>query len=298
MASPLRDLLRNRARAVEAFLEASLQPAREDAAVPALVRLADAEAHGALAGGKRLRPFLVIEAAALCGERQEAALPAAAAIEMVHSYSLVHDDLPAMDDADTRRGKPSVHKAYDEAIAILAGDGLLTDAFAVLTRPGTYAPEIASRLVYELAIGAGSTGMVGGQMMDLYPGDLCEDEIVGIQRRKTGALIEAAVVMGGIVGRAHDADIDRLRTYAATLGEAFQIVDDILDETASAADLGKPAGADAAMGKATFVSFLGLDGARTRVAALTDAAEAAVAPFGPSSNMLRALARDLADRTH
>lgn len=297
MTTQLRPLLNERAEAVETVMADTLQLTGEDAGVPALQRLRDAMRHGALAGGKRLRPFLLIESAAVCGADPVTAFPAAAAIEMVHSYSLVHDDLPAMDDADTRRGQPSVHKAYDEAIAILAGDGLLTDAFAVLSQPGHYDPDVAARLVYELAVGAGSPGMVGGQMMDIYPGDLSEAEIVGIQRRKTGALIEAAAVMGGIVARADAAGLARLRTYAAALGEAFQIVDDILDETASAAELGKPAGADAAMGKATFVSFLGLEGARTRVADLTGVATEALSPFGDRAEMLKALAVDLAGRT-
>ncbi|MEM9233813.1 MAG: polyprenyl synthetase family protein, partial [Pseudomonadota bacterium] len=248
-------------------------------------------------GGKRLRPFLVIETAALYGVEQDQALPAAAAIEMIHSYSLIHDDLPAMDDADTRRGQPSVHKAYDDAIAILAGDGLLTDAFTVLTASGVYTPDIATALVQELSKGAGSAGMVGGQMMDLYPGELTEAEIAGIQRRKTGALIEAGAVMGGIVGGAADEDLLRLRAYAAALGEAFQVVDDILDVTQSAEQLGKPAGADDEAGKATYVSLLGLKGARERVGVLTARAEAALKPFGEKAGVLKDLARMLAERS-
>lgn len=296
MGQDITELLRLRAQNVVNALDSAVPESGHSE--PALDRLAAARRHGLLAGGKRLRPFLVIEAAGLFGATPEAAMPAAIAIEMVHSYSLIHDDLPAMDDADTRRGKPSVHKAFDEAIAILAGDGLLTDAFAVLTAPGGYPPKVASALVRELALGAGSDGMVGGQMMDLYPGEMTEVQIKGIQRRKTGALIEAAAVMGGLVGEAGESDLAALRAYAAALGEAFQVVDDILDVTQSAEALGKPAGADEEAGKATFVSLLGLEGAKARVEELTRTADEALAPFGERAEVLSALAHQLADRTH
>ncbi|ADM10650.1 putative geranyltranstransferase (farnesyl-diphosphate synthase) [Parvularcula bermudensis HTCC2503] len=295
MSDTLSDYLITRANLVTKSLENRLVINRTES--PALGRLRAAMAHGALGGGKRLRPFLVLEAASIFGADDEAALPAATAIEMVHCYSLIHDDLPAMDDADTRRGRPSVHKAYDEAIAILAGDGLLTDAFALLTEEGTYTAPTACRLVRELALAAGSGGMVGGQMMDLYPDGGDEAAIVGIQRRKTGALIEAAAVMGAIVGAAAPSDEAALRQYAAAVGEAFQVVDDILDETASSAELGKPAGVDGAAGKATFVSLLGLAGARDRVSALTAAALAALAGLGPRADRLRAVAGQLASRS-
>lgn len=263
---------------------------------PALSQLGAAIRHGALNGGKRLRPFLVIEACLLCGGTEEEAMPAACAIEMVHSYSLVHDDLPAMDDADTRRGLPSVHKAFDEAIGILAGDGLLTDAFAVVTEPETYPPQVAAKLVHALAVGAGSAGMVGGQMMDLYPADQSPAQIVGIQQRKTGALIEAAAVMGGVVAQADAKTLSQLSQYAKKIGEAFQIVDDILDETSTEEVLGKPTGADAEAGKATFVAVLGLDGARARVADLTREAKEALSSFGEKAEPLSDLADMLAAR--
>ncbi len=295
MPVDIREKLTNRAAQVEAALGSCLQ--RENAGSEALERLNAAVSYATLGGGKRLRPFLLIESAVLMGAEAEEAIPAACAIEMIHSYSLVHDDLPAMDDADTRRGQPSVHKAYDEAIAILAGDALLTDAFAVLTG-GAYSPEVASRLVHLLAEAAGSSGMVGGQMMDLYPTGLTEDEIIGIQERKTGALIEGAAMMGGVVGRASDEQLQMLQSYAAAIGLAFQIVDDVLDVTQTAEALGKPAGADDAAGKATFVSLLGLEGARDRIHQLTEQAHGALASFGNDAVTLKALADDLAARTH
>lgn len=295
MGSNITELLTLRAQSVSSAL--SERVLAEKSGQPALLRLHDAMAHGALGGGKRLRPFLVIESAGLFGVEEGQALPAAVAIEMIHCYSLIHDDLPAMDDADTRRGQPSVHKAYDEAIAILAGDGLLTDAFTVLSEEGAFAPDVAVALVCELSLGAGSAGMVGGQMMDLYPGELTEAEIAAIQKRKTGALIEAAAVMGGIIGRAETDALSRLRSFAAALGEAFQVVDDILDVTQSAEALGKPAGADDEAGKATYVSLLGLEGARQRVSLLTKKADDALEAFGERAGTLRDLTHMLAERS-
>ncbi|MBB4657598.1 polyprenyl synthetase family protein [Parvularcula dongshanensis] len=292
MPDPIQDLLRERAEAVEASLERLLS--REvDEAHSALALLGAAIRHGTLGGGKRLRPFLTISAAEACGGGADP-LPAACAVEMVHAYSLVHDDLPAMDDAATRRGRPSVHAAYGEDVGVLAGDGLLTDAFGVIA-DAAYAPPVAIRLVRLLAAGAGSSGMVGGQMMDLHPQALDESEVVAIQGRKTGALIEAACLMGGVVGGADEAELEALSAYARALGLAFQVQDDVLDATADEATLGKPAGQDAEAGKATFVALLGLDGARRRVAALTDEAVGAAQRL-PSPEVLVALARFLAGR--
>ena len=285
MSPTIADRLTECAEATEASLERYLAPGHD---VPALATLARATRHGTLQGGKRLRPFLVREGAAALGGDRQAAMPAACAVEMIHSYSLVHDDLPAMDDAETRRGRPSVHAAYDEATAVLVGDALLTEGFAVVAGAG-YPPEAAVALVAELARGAGAAGMVGGQMMDLYPGALTEDEVVGIQARKTGALIEAAAVMGGLVAGGDEAQLGALRRYAAALGLAFQIQDDILDVTADAAALGKPAGRDEEAGKATFVGLYGLDGARARVARSTEEAKDAVAGM-PSPDVLTELA--------
>ncbi|MEM9421208.1 MAG: polyprenyl synthetase family protein [Pseudomonadota bacterium] len=294
MSKLLKDSLNARAELVEKALSERLSqsPAEEP-----LRTLEVAVKYGALGRGKRIRPFLLIEAATLVGASATMAMPAACAIEMVHAYSLIHDDLPAMDDSDERRGQPSVHKAFDEAIAILAGDGLLTDAFAVLT-DGTYPPNVAAELVHSLALAAGSQGMVGGQMMDLYPPDMSEEAIIAIQERKTGALIEAAVQMGGIVGGADTATCIALKRYAQAVGLAFQIVDDVLDVTQPAEVLGKPAGADDAAGKATFVSLLGLEGARGRITKLTEEAHDALAPFGDRAALLKELATNLAERTH
>ncbi len=294
MSEVLKDSLNARAALVEEALADRLSHRPGEVA---LRQLEAAVKHGALGGGKRLRPFLLVESAVLVGASATMAMPAACAIEMIHAYSLIHDDLPAMDDADTRRGKPSVHKAYDDAIAILAGDALLTDAFAVLT-DGTYPAGMAAELVQTLAVAAGSHGMVGGQMMDLYPPEMTEDAIIAIQARKTGALIEAAAEMGGIVGGASAGERAALKTYARAVGLAFQIVDDVLDVTQTAEALGKPAGADDAAGKATFVSLLGLDGARTRIAGLTEEAHTALEAFGERADLLKALATNLADRTH
>lgn len=294
MSGSINQLLLMRAEAVETALARYI--ATKSAHIPALTRLGEAVSHAAMGGGKRLRPFLVTECAHLCGSTVEAALPAACAIEMVHCYSLVHDDLPAMDDSDLRRGQPSVHRAFDEAIAILAGDALLTDAFSVLADAG-YPAETCAELVGCLAHAAGSEGMVGGQMMDLYPENVSEDEIVAIQRRKTGALIMAATQMGAIVADATPAQQVALRDYASALGLAFQIVDDVLDVTQTEEQLGKPVGADDDAGKSTFVSLLGLEGARQRIAILTEQADTALEIFGEAGDTMRLLAQGLSART-
>lgn len=259
----------------------------------AMAKLLAAIRHGTLGGGKRLRPFLVMEATAALGTDSDEALEAACAVEMVHSYSLIHDDLPAMDDAETRRGRPSVHAAYGEATAILAGDALLTDAFGVLARG--YPGERAGRLALILADGAGTYGMVGGQAMDLAPDDATESSVIAIQARKTGALIEAACAMGGVIGGANDAQTAALRAYARALGLAFQVRDDVLDASADAATLGKPAGRDEDAGKATFVGLYGLDGAQAHVDALTAEAADALAPL-PRPDALIGLAQWQASR--
>lgn len=295
MSDHLSQRLKDRAQQVEIALGTCL--ADDPSGEPALTTLYEAVRHGTLNGGKRLRPFLVLETAAMLGATDEMAMPAACAIEMIHSYSLIHDDLPAMDDADLRRGKPSVHAAYDEAIAILAGDGLLTDAFTVISN-GPTPPDVTVKLIRTLSEAAGSLGMVGGQMMDLYPEAMTANQIIAIQRRKTGALIEAGAVMGGIVGQADEGQLDALRQYARALGLAFQIVDDVLDVTQSAEVLGKPANADKDAGKATFVSLLGLEGSRQRIDELTVEAKVALEPFGAGARWLKDLAQTLADRTH
>ena len=257
-------------------------------------RVLEAMRYAALSGGKRLRPFLVIETAALFGVAEDAALEAAAALEMVHCYSLVHDDLPAMDDSALRRGRPTAHVAFDEATAILAGDGLLTEAFAVLSRPSCHPdPEVRAALAAALARAAGAAGMVGGQMIDISPerGGLDLAGIEELQALKTGALIAFACEAGGILGQATPDARQALKDYAAAIGLAFQIADDLLDAEASPEELGKPTGQDAALGKATFVGQLGLEGARKKAAALVEEAVARLAIFGKKADLLRDTAR-------
>jgi farnesyl diphosphate synthase len=267
-------------------------------------RLLDAMRYAALGGGKRLRPFLLVECAALFGASHDGALLAGCALECVHCYSLVHDDLPAMDNDDLRRGRATAHKAFDEATAILAGDALLTIAFDLMSRAEVH-PEAAIRaaLVSELARAAGIGGMAGGQMLDLaaegrFAGakPLDESAIVTLQAMKTGALLRFACRAGAILGQADakaQAAIDR---YGAAVGQAFQIADDLLDVEGDAATIGKAAGKDAAAGKATLVSALGAKGARARLDALVTEAEAALAPFGANADILRATARFIAER--
>jgi len=260
--------------------------------------------YATLSGGKRLRPFLVVETAALFGVARERALMAGAALECVHGYSLVHDDLPAMDDDALRRGQPTVHKAFDEATAILVGDALLTLAFDLTSRVETH-PDAAVRvaLVSELARAAGLGGMAGGQMLDLAAegrfGDkraLGEDEILKLQAMKTGALLRFACRAGAILGGADASSRNAVNHYGVALGQAFQIADDLLDVEGDAAVMGKRTGKDAAAGKATLVGILGRNGARTRLAALITQADAALAPFGKKADILRAAAHFIAER--
>ncbi len=266
-------------------------------------RLLLATRHAVLGGGKRLRPFLVVESAALFGVPRAGPLNAGCALELIHCYSLVHDDLPAMDNDDLRRGRPTVHKAFDDATAILAGDALLTLAFDAMARPDVH-PDAAVRnaLVLELARAAGIGGMAGGQMLDLAAegrfGEhtLGQAEIATLQAMKTGALIRFACRAGAILGQANAEALQRLDTYGDTIGQAFQIADDLLDLESDTATLGKAAGKDAAAGKATLVAALGADGARKRLAELIEAAEAALAPFGAKAETLRAAAHFIGER--
>jgi farnesyl diphosphate synthase len=262
-------------------------------------RVYEAMRYASLDGGKRLRPFLVLESARLFKVNPDCALRAAAAIEMVHCYSLVHDDLPAMDDDDLRRGRPTVHKAFDEATAILAGDGLLTRAFEVLADPLTHGdPFVRSELVLALARAAGPDGMVGGQMIDLAAEHQLSDigAITRLQRLKTGALIHFSCVAGAIMGHAPSPLRDALAFYAQDFGLAFQMADDLLDVEGSAAVLGKAVGKDAARGKATFVSLLGVERAREQAARLATQAGCHLAPFGTEAVRLVELARWVVER--
>ena len=257
-------------------------------------RVYEAMRYAALAPGKRLRPFLVLAGARLFGVARRCALQVATAIEMVHAYSLVHDDLPVMDDSDLRRGRPTCHKEFDEATAVLAGDGLLTAAFGVLADPDTHGdPAVRCELVAALAAAAGAAGMVGGQMIDLIAEHRTLDigAITRLQRMKTGALIAFSCEAGAILAKAPNEPRSALRGYAHDLGLAFQIADDLLDVEGSAAETGKPVGADAAAGKATFVSILGVARARTQAELLVGQAVAHLDLFEQRAELLREAAR-------
>jgi farnesyl diphosphate synthase len=274
---------------VEARLLAALA-GRADQPVTAAMRYA-------VKGGKRLRGFLVLEGARMLGVPEDRSVSAAAAIEALHAYSLVHDDLPCMDDDDLRRGQPTVHKRWDEATAVLAGDALQTLAFELLCDPALGSPEVRIKLVAGLAKASGIDGMVLGQALDIAAETagraLTLDEITALQAGKTGALIGFAAEAGAVIA---GADRAPLRRYASALGLAFQIADDILDVTGDEAKTGKRVGKDAGAGKATFVSLLGLDGARARARDLVAEAEAALLPYGAKAGNLIAAARFTVER--
>jgi len=288
------------AKAIEAALDEYLSVERLGGPGAPPDRLVAAMRHGSLNGGKRLRPLLVKQAAAVFGMEREQSLVAGLAVELIHCYSLIHDDLPAMDDDDFRRGQPTVHKVFDDATAILAGDALLTHAFSLLTGERCHAdPSIRVKLVTELAAGAGAGGMVGGQMRDIEGESrgFSEGEIAQMQAMKTGALIRASVRMGAILGGADEAALTALTLYGEAAGRAFQLADDILDVTASAETMGKATGKDAAAGKQTLVARLGVDAARKHLDATIAEANAALATFGSEAEPLRATARYFGDRT-
>jgi farnesyl diphosphate synthase len=264
-------------------------------------RLMAAMRHGVLNGGKRLRPFLVMESAALFGADGEAALRVAAALECVHCYSLIHDDLPAMDDDDLRRGQPTVHKAFDDATAILAGDGLLTLAFDILADEATALPaERRAALVLALARAAGAGGMVGGQTLDLEAERSRPDEagIIRLQAMKTGALIRFACEAGAIIAGAAPQDRDRLAEFGSAVGLAFQLADDLLDLTADASQMGKATGKDAAAGKATLVALHGTNWARSQLHGLVKQAHELLEPYGEQAALLKAAASFVAIRNN
>ncbi len=303
MTSPsalFQERLKSNAESVETMLAGLLAADVQAGEIARPERLLAAVRHGALNGGKRLRPFLVIEAAALFGKEHAAsAVRVGAALECVHCYSLVHDDLPAMDDDDLRRGQPTVHVAYDEATAILAGDTLLTLAFDIIAAPETVlADRIKTELVLALARAAGIGGMAGGQALDLAaeknaPG---EAGIVLLQAMKTGALIRFACEAGAIVAGADAEARSLLRRYGETVGLAFQLADDLLDLTADAQTMGKATGKDVARGKGTLVALKGQDWAERRLNELVADAEALLAPFGERADILIETARFVANR--
>ncbi len=276
------------ASVVETELEALLpQPEGPEA------RLAEAMRYAALGGGKRLRAFLVMQSSALFAVSETCAARVAASVEMLHAYSLVHDDLPAMDDDDIRRGRPSTHKAFDEATAILAGDALQTRAFEVLAEPDTHSdPQARCELVAALGAAAGARGMVGGQMIDMLSEGQALDgpAVTRLQALKTGRLIQFCAEAGAILGRAPVYQRHLLAAYGRDLGAAFQIADDLLDAEGSSEETGKTAGKDAAAGKATMVGVLGAERARAQAELLSAQAAGHLAGFGERATLLRLLA--------
>ena len=292
-----------------AYLEA--QTRRVDAALDAYLpqrdtlpqRLHEATRYSVFAGGKRIRPILLLAACEALGADSEEALPAACAVEMIHTYSLIHDDLPAMDDDDLRRGKPTNHKVFGEAIAILAGDALLTEAFLLLSNPLVLtgiSQDERRRLIHILAKNAGSRGMVGGQVVDMESEQQAIDlpTLEYIHTHKTGALILGAVQMGAILGGADEQQFRSLKRFGETIGLAFQIADDILDIVADEKRLGKDVGSDQQRGKATYPSLLGLAAARQRKDELFGIAAQSLEPFGALARPLRDIAEFIVNRDH
>jgi farnesyl diphosphate synthase len=291
--------LARRALAVESLLSALLSDHPQDGEIIRPVRLMQAIRHGVLNGGKRLRPLLVAESAALFDGNADAALRVAAALECVHCYSLIHDDLPSMDNDDLRRGQPTVHKAFDEAAAILAGDSLLTFAFDIIADPAT---ELSDKtrldLILALSRASGFGGMAGGQALDLQaaidqPG---EAGIIRLQAMKTGALLRFACEAGPVLAGASDEDRQRLAEFGSAVGLAFQLADDLLDHTSDAMTLGKAAGKDNAAGKATLVSLHGSVWAHKQLKGLVEQAVELLAPYGDKAGMLIEAARFVAER--
>ncbi|MFK8035052.1 MAG: polyprenyl synthetase family protein [Hyphomicrobiales bacterium] len=289
-------------RQINALLEAQIFAQAENGAPRPLL---DAMAYATLNGGKRLRPFLLVESAALFGRRDEGTLLAGAALECVHSYSLVHDDLPALDNDDLRRGQPTTHKKFDEETAILVGDTLQTFAFELLTRETIHSePVVRLNVVACFAKTAGAAGMVGGQMLDLAAegrhGTTAPKQsatsIKSMQAMKTGALLKFACTAGATLADASDVSVNTMSRFGDVIGLAFQLADDILDRTGDAATLGKQAGKDEAAGKATLVDFLGLETAKQHLEEQVEEAHEILAPFGENANTLKAIASFIADR--
>ena len=265
-------------------------------------KIYEAMRYSLLAGGKRLRPILCLATCELVGGTLEMAMPTACALEMIHTMSLIHDDLPAMDNDDYRRGKLTNHKVYGEDIAILAGDGLLAYAFEyVATQTQNVPAHRVLQVVARLGRAVGAAGLVGGQVVDLESeghSDIQEETLTFIHTHKTGALLEACVVCGGILGGVTDEEIERLSRYAKNIGLAFQIVDDILDITATQEELGKTAGKDLIAQKATYPSLWGIEASKAKAQQLIDAAKAELEPFAEKAQPLLAIADFITTRTH
>lgn len=293
----LKNYLNQRLERVDAALDRFL-PAAD--ALPSTLH--EAMRYSVFAGGKRIRPILMLAACEAVEGDVSLVLPAACAIEMIHTYSLIHDDLPAMDDDDFRRGRPTSHKVYGEALAILAGDALLTEAFVLLADPETNAaldPGVSRRVLHILGRNAGSAGMVGGQVVDMQSEGKSIDfpTLEYIHTHKTGALILASLQCGALIGGADDAAYAALTRYGEAAGLAFQIADDILDIVGDQEQLGKDVGSDQARGKATYPAMFGLDEARHRAVELRDLGIAALEPLGAAAEPLREIARYIVDRS-
>jgi farnesyl diphosphate synthase len=297
LADPLlADALAEVAHDVDALFDAALTPPADSRA-----RLFEAMRHAAIGGGKRLRPLLVCASAQLFAVDRQCALRAGVAVEAIHVYSLIHDDLPCMDDDDMRRGKPTVHKAFDEATAVLAGDALHAMAFELLSDPATHPdPFVRIELCAELARAAGPSGMAGGQMMDLMAGagDFDLPTVTRLQQMKTGALIAYCLEAGAILGRVAPEGRHALRAYARDIGLAFQIVDDLIDVEGDAETAGKAVGKDADAGKETFVSLMGVARAREQAEMLVNQAIGHLASHGREADLLRAIARYVLERDY
>jgi geranylgeranyl diphosphate synthase type II len=292
----LKAYLARQRQTVEEALGAALPAVENDPSV-----IFEAVRYSLFAGGKRLRPILCLAAAEAAGAKADAVMAAACAMEMIHTYSLIHDDLPAMDNDDFRRGNPTLHKVFGEGIAILAGDALLTEAFRLLSdrsRMGDAPPEKALRVVCEIAEAAGFFGMVGGQVLDLIAEGNQVDlpGLLAIHRRKTGALILVSLRAGAILAGANESAVAALSEYGSRIGLAFQITDDILNVEGDAAELGKKTGSDAARGKATFPALMGVEASRARAGALIEEAIDALLPFGDRAMPLCAIARHILER--
>ena len=291
----LKEYLATRAAEVDAALDAFLPKAKEKP-----VTIHAAMRYSLFAGGKRLRPILCLAAAEACGGDLESAMPPACAVEILHTYSLVHDDLPCMDDDDLRRGRPTCHKVYGEGMAVLTGDALLTEAFLILAQTSPTRRYPTASYVAELALTGGSTKLIGGQVMDLEGEGkkLTKAQLVKIHESKTAALLATSIRLGAMTANATDKQLEALTVFGRALGLAFQVIDDILDVTASTEVLGKTAGKDLAVEKATYPAILGLEKSRKEAAKLTKEAMDALLPFGKKAQRLREIADYLLKREY
>jgi geranylgeranyl diphosphate synthase, type II len=290
----INEYFKSNAKRVDEWLDRLLP---DQQAPPTLIH--EAMRYSVFAGGKRLRPILTIATGEIFGAREEGLLPAACALEMIHTYSLIHDDLPAMDNDTLRRGRPTNHVVYGEAMAILAGDALLTQAFRTLADYPSHNAERKVLVLSEVAQAAGTTrALIGGQVLDiLYEGQSVSDEqLEDIHRSKTGALFRCAVRIGAIIGDASEAELAALTLYSEKAGLAFQVADDVLDTTATSAELGKTAGKDAAVQKATYSALYGIEGAKKRAQELSQEAILALQPLDRPTEVLTAIAHFIAER--